>query len=109
MNNPITIAIDAMGGDNSPDKIIHGVSLHSKSSKNVNYIIFGIKELIKPLIEKYELSKERFDLVNKDNVVIGEDTALSAAKRGKETSLWAAIESLKNNNAHAIVSAGNQN
>ncbi len=107
MKDPITIAIDAMGGDNSPDKIIHGVSLHSKSSKNVNYIIFGIKELIKPLIEKYELSKERFDLVNKDNVVIGEDTALSAAKRGKETSLWAAIESLKNNNAHAIVSAGN--
>ena len=32
---------------------------------------------------------------------------LSAAKKGKDTSLWLAIESLKNNEAHAIVSAGN--
>ena len=33
MNNPIIIAVDAMGGDNSPDKVIEGVSLHSKLLK----------------------------------------------------------------------------
>ena len=43
MNNPIVIAIDAMGGDNSPDKVIEGISLHSKSSKEVLYKIFGNK------------------------------------------------------------------
>ena len=35
MNNPIIIAIDAMGGDNSPNKVIEGISLHSKLTKNV--------------------------------------------------------------------------
>ena len=40
-------------------------------------------------------------------MVEGSDSALSAAKIGKDTSLWLAIESLKNNQAHAIVSAGN--
>ena len=30
MNNPILIAVDAMGGDNSPDKVIEGVSIHSR-------------------------------------------------------------------------------
>ena len=34
MNKKIVIAIDAMGGDNSPDKTIHGVSLFL--SKYVN-------------------------------------------------------------------------
>ena len=107
MNKPIVIAIDAMGGDNSPNKIIEGVSIHSKISSHVNYKIFGKKNLITPFINKYNLSNERFDLVHTDKVVEGDDTALSAAKRGKQTSLWLAIDSLKNNEADAIVSAGN--
>ena len=107
MNNPIIIAIDAMGGDNSPDKVIEGISLHSKSSKEVLYKIYGNKSLITPLIKKYDISNSRYDLIHTDKVVEGEDSALSAAKRGKETSLWLAVESLKHNNAHAIVSAGN--
>ncbi len=107
MNNPIIIAIDAMGGDDSPNKIIEGISFHAKESKNVNYKIFGNINYIKPLIEKYNLSSDRFDLIHTDKVVEGEDTALSAAKRGKMTSLWLAVESLKKNEAHAIVSAGN--
>ena len=107
MNNPIIIAIDAMGGDNSPDKVIEGISLHSKSSNEVLYKIFGNKSLITPLINKYDISKDRYDLIHTDKLVEGEDSALSAAKRGKETSLWLAVESLKHDKAHAIVSAGN--
>ena len=107
MNNPIIIAIDAMGGDNSPEKIIEGISIHSKVSNDIKYKIFGNKELINPFIKKYNLTKNLFDLIHTEKVVEGSDTALSAAKRGKDTSLWLAIESLKENKAHAIVSAGN--
>ena len=107
MNNPITIAIDAMGGDDSPNKVIEGVSFHSKLSKNVNYKIFGNINLIKPIIKKYKIPNERFILVHTEKAVEGNDTALSAAKKGKDTSLWLAVESLKNNEADAMVSAGN--
>ena len=107
MNNPITIAIDAMGGDNSPDKVIEGIRLHSNSSNDVIYKIFGEKNLLNPLIEKHNLSKQKIELIHTTDAVQGEDTALSAAKRGKNTSLWLAIDSVKNNKAHAIVSAGN--
>ena len=107
MKNPIVIAIDAMGGDDSPDKVIEGICLHSLSSLNVNYKIFGDKNLIYPLINKYNLSSNRFDLIHTDKVIKGEDTALSAAKRGKQTSLWLAMESLKHDEANAMVSAGN--
>ncbi len=107
MNNPITIAIDAMGGDDSPNKVLEGISFHSKSSKNVKYKIFGNTNLIKPLIKKYNIPNERFILKHTENVVEDEDSALSAAKKGKDTSLWLAIESLKNNETDAMVSAGN--
>ena len=107
MNNPITIAIDAMGGDNAPNKVIEGIFLHSKSSKNVKYKIFGNSNLIKPLIKKYNLSEERFDIIHTEKLVEGEDSALSAAKRGKDTSLWLAVESLKKDETDAMVSAGN--
>tara|TARA_B100000686_G_scaffold204625_1_gene211460 strand:- start:852 stop:1859 length:1008 start_codon:yes stop_codon:yes gene_type:complete len=107
MNIPITIAIDAMGGDNSPNKVIEGISIHSKNSLDINYKIFGNQNLIIPLIETYEVSKDRIEIIHTDKVVEGEDSALTAAKKGKETSLWLAVESLKNNKADAIVSAGN--
>ena len=107
MNNPIFIAVDAMGGDNSPNKVIEGIKLHANSSADVFYKIFGNQELIYPIIKEYNLSKKRFEIIHTNDVVEGEDTALSAAKRGKKTSLWLAIESLKNDKAQAIVSAGN--
>ena len=41
MKKTITIAVDAMGGDNSPKKIIDGISIHYQNSKETNYKIFG--------------------------------------------------------------------
>ena len=107
MNNPITIAIDAMGGDNSPNKVIQGISLHSSKSSNVYYKIFGIHDLLVPLLKNYNIPNNKYELIHTDNFVKAEDSALSAAKRGKSTSLWLAVESLKNDKADAIVSAGN--
>ncbi len=107
MTNQIIIAIDAMGGDNSPNKVIEGISIHSKSSEDIIYKIFGNEKLISPLIKKYNLSNDKIKIFHTDNIVENEDTALSAAKKGKDTSLWLAVESLKHDAADAIVSAGN--
>ncbi len=107
MNNPIIIAVDAMGGDNSPDKVIEGISHHLNSSKNIEYKIFGNKELILPLINKYNIPNKHYNLIHTDKIIEGKDTALAAAKKGKDTSLWLAVESLKHGQADAIVSAGN--
>ncbi len=107
MHNPIKIAIDAMGGDNSPNKIIEGISIHSKISENILYKIYGDESLIIPLIKKFNINENKFEIFHTKNFVSGEDSALKAAKKGKDTSLWLSIESLKNNEADAIVSAGN--
>ncbi len=107
MINPIIIAIDAMGGDNSPSKVIEGISIHSKNSANIHYKIYGKEDLINPLLKKYNIENDRLTIIHTSDVVKGEDTPLKAAKRGKNTSLWLAVQSLKNDEAQAMVSAGN--
>ena len=107
MTKPITIAVDAMGGENSPHKTIEGISLHSKVSPDIFYNIYGDEKLISSLITKYNLNNDKLKIIHTDNKIEDTDTALGAAKKGKDTSLWLAIESLKNNQSDCVVSAGN--
>ena len=107
MTKPITIAVDAMGGENSPHKTIEGISLHSKLSPDIFYNIYGDEKLISTLITKYNLNNDKLKIIHTDNKIEDTDTALGAAKKGKDTSLWLAIESLKNNQSDCVVSAGN--
>jgi glycerol-3-phosphate acyltransferase PlsX len=107
MTKPITIAVDAMGGENSPHKTIEGISLHSKISPDIFYNIYGDEKLINSLITKYNLNTNKLKIIHTDNKIEDTDTALGAAKKGKDTSLWLAIESLKNNQSDCVVSAGN--
>ena len=46
MTKAITIAVDAMGGDGAPKKIIDGITHHYKSNKNTFYKIFGNKNFV---------------------------------------------------------------
>ena len=107
MENLITIAVDAMGGDNSPTKIIDGIELHSKKSKNIFYKIFGDRNIINPIIERKKLNENVVEIIHTEEKVKGEDSAFAAAKRGKNTSMWLAIESVKNKSSDIVISAGN--
>ena len=106
MVKKITVAVDAMGGDNSPIKVINGIKLHFKQSKNVFYKIFGDKEKINKLISR-ALPSETYELIHTTDEVKGTDSALAGAKKGKKTSMWLAIESVKNKESDIIISAGN--
>ena len=106
MDKKITIAVDAMGGDGSPKKVIDGINYHSQNAKNVNYLIFGNKEIIDNYIPS-TLNKSCFNIIDTKNKVEGKDTPLEAAKRGKDTSMWLSIESVKHKKADIVISAGN--
>ena len=107
MTDHITIAIDAMGGENSPDKTIEGISYHLKNSDNSFYLIFGNEKLINPLIKKYKINSVKYKIIHTEKIIEDTDTALGAAKKGKDTSLWLAMESLKKGESDCVVSAGN--
>ena len=106
MSKKIKIAVDAMGGDGSPKKIIEGINHHFKNNKNTFYQIFGDKGQIEMFITD-ELPSENFEIVNTEDVVKGTDSPLEGAKRGKKTSMWLAIQSVKEKKSDVVISAGN--
>ena len=106
MSSIIKIAVDAMGGDNSPQKIVNGIIHHHKSNKNVFYKLFGDQNVIKNLIDG-KLDNSNYDIVNTIEKVSSEDSPLGGAKKGKNTSMWLAVESVKNKDCDIVISAGN--
>ena len=106
MSKIIKIAVDAMGGDNSPKKIIDGINHHYKSNANTFYKIFGDKEKIQNYIND-QLPPSSFEIIHTKDIVKGTDSPLEGAKRGKNTSMWLAIQSVKEKESDIVISAGN--
>ena len=107
MTESVKIAVDAMGGDNSPRKIIEGI-LHNHNSINKDnfYKIFGDKDEISNVI-KNRIDKKFYEIIHTLEKVESTDTPLEAAKRGKKTSMWLAVESVKKEETDIVISAGN--
>ena len=106
MTKLIKIAVDAMGGDNSPKKVIDGIIHNHKKNKENFFKIFGDKnEISKHMGNK--ISESFYEIVHTTDVVKSTDSPLEAAKRGKKTSMWLSIESVKNKETDIVISAGN--
>ena len=54
MNNPIVVALDAMGGDNAPVEIIKGAVQAVNESDSVIVKIVGTEEVVKAELASYE-------------------------------------------------------
>ena len=106
MTDLIKIAVDAMGGDGSPKKIIDGIVLNHQNNKELFYKIFGNESEIKDLISN-KINKKYYEIIHTKDVVMSADSPLEGAKRGKKTSMWLAIQSVKEKQADIVVSAGN--
>ena len=106
MKPKIKIAVDAMGGENSPKKVINGILENYKANKDIIYNIFGDKEKIELLLPK-NYDYKVFNVTNTKNKILDTDSPLSAAKKGKDTSMWLTIQSVKNKESDVAISAGN--
>ena len=107
MTNKVKIAIDAMGGDKAPKKIIEGISISLKSNKDNSFYLYGNQNQIEKEISNFSEVRKFCKIINTVDVVSDKESPLAAAKKGKETSMWKAIESQKNNMTDISLSAGN--
>ena len=102
MSKSVIIAVDAMGGDNSPNKIIDGISFYLKNNTDIYFRIFGKKKLIEDEISKNSIKKDFFEIIDCDDVVENNETPLSAAKK-KNSSMWQAINDVKEKNSFGVI------
>ena len=98
----IRIAIDAMGGDFGPEPIIEGV-VQALEEKQFMPILVGDKTEILSYLPQYYINKVK--IVEASDVISMSDQATNALKR-KESSIYKAVELVRNKEADAVVSAG---
>ena len=72
MTKSIKIAVDAMGGDNSPKKIIEGIEIYYNENQDVFYNIFGDKNVIEKLILNKSIKRENYELIHTEEKIEGE-------------------------------------
>jgi len=107
MNHKVKIAVDAMGGENAPNKIIKGIDISLKKNKGIYFFLVGDKDLINKEIRNNKLIIDNSEIIHTKDMISDDESPFTAAKKGKETSMWKTIELLKNQKADIALSAGN--
>jgi len=103
----VSIAVDAMGGDESPLKVLKGIDLFLQKEKNVKFFIFGNQDLINPIIKKFPLISTFSTIIHTYDKISDNLSPLEAVKNGKNSSMWLALSALSEKQADIALSAGN--
>jgi glycerol-3-phosphate acyltransferase PlsX len=98
----VKIAIDAMGGDFGPEPIVKGC-IQALKKKKFTPILVGKKSEILPLLPKRY--RDKISIVECDDVISMSDAATDAVKR-KDSTIYKAVEMVRNGEADGVVSAG---
>jgi phosphate acyltransferase len=103
----LTLALDAMGGDEAPGMVIDGAEIARVRFPSVDFLVFGDEKRIRPLLDRHRVLAERVTLHHTDDVVKNEDKPSVALRAGRNSSMRLAIDAVKEGKAAGVVSAGN--
>jgi glycerol-3-phosphate acyltransferase PlsX len=96
-----------MGGDHAPEIVVKGVGLAHIRYPHTRFLMFGDEARLKPLLAADAVAATCSTIVHTSAVVSAEAKPSQALRGGKQTSMWKAIEAVKNGEAGGVVSAGN--
>lgn len=99
------IAVDAMGGDNAPEEIVAG-AIRASAELDVDILLVGDPEAIQAQLDHHGCISTNIEIVPADGVVSMEEEALVGVRKKPNASINVAMGLVKENRAHAVVSAG---
>ncbi len=76
-----------MGGDNAPYSVIAGAALFAKNNVNVNFLLFGDQEKIKPIFAKFPILADRAVIEHTDEFISAEEKPSIAIRKSKKSSM----------------------
>jgi glycerol-3-phosphate acyltransferase PlsX len=99
------LAVDAMGSDGGPATVIEGCARARAEGLRARLKLFGQEEALRAALAGHPLSGA--EIVHAEGVVAMDEKPTRALRRGKDSSMWAAIAALKAGEASGVVSGGN--
>ncbi len=103
----LTVSVDAMGGDAGPGVVITALLRSVQRHPEVRFLLAGDETVLNGLLARHPRLKDRVQVRHAPDRVAMEDKPSHVLRRGRETSMWRAIEAVKNKEAEVAVSAGN--
>ncbi len=103
----VVISVDAMGSDRGPAAVVAGCSHFARKHSNAFFLIHGPKAELEKLALSKKALKGRYEICDATGVVSMDDKPAQVLRLGKQTSMWSALESVRNKDATVCVSCGN--
>ena len=103
----ISIAVDAMGGENSPYKVLKGIEIFQKNNNKAFINLFGNKDIIEKKLLDKKINLINYKIYNTTDNVTDLDNANKILRSRKDSSIFKGLEYVKNNKNSGFVSAGN--
>ena len=103
----LPIALDAMGGDKAPEAVIQGARRVLKEFPQTRFIFFGREPVIAPLVARSRMLARASEVVHAETVIAMDEKPSVALRKGRDSSMRAAIDAVSEGKAGAMVSAGN--
>ena len=105
-NRQVIIAIDAMGGENSPYKVLKGTEIFLQKEKNTRIIFFGDKNLIDQNIINNKFNIFNYEIIDTKDIISDEDNVNTILRSKKNSSIYKGLQFAKNNENSGFVSSG---
>ncbi|MFV0386861.1 phosphate acyltransferase PlsX [Paracoccus sp. (in: a-proteobacteria)] len=103
----VVISIDAMGGDRGPSVVVAGMAHSAGKNPEIGFIVHGDEAKLRPLVTRRKELTGRCEIRHAPGAVTMEDKPSQILRKGGDTSMWAALESVRAGDAAAAVSCGN--
>lgn len=103
----IVLSVDAMGGDRGPAAVVAGLAMSAPQMADADFILHGDEAELGKLLGKQPVLTGRVLVRSAPRVVTMEDKPAQVMRHGAGTSMWSAIDSVKNGEAQVAVSCGN--
>ena len=108
MPKPVRISLDAMGGDHGPSVVVPGAALALERHPGLRFLMFGNETLVAPLLNAHPKLKEATELRHTDIAISMDEKPSQAIRMGRgKSSMWRAVQAVRDGEADAAVSAGN--
>ncbi|MEM9233792.1 MAG: phosphate acyltransferase PlsX [Pseudomonadota bacterium] len=103
----IRIALDVMGADKGLSEVLDGVGKAYADGLQAHIVLHGREEEISSVVNARGLNDKPISIIHAEDIITMEHKPTDALRRGKKSSMWSAIATVKNGDAAAAVSSGN--
>ena len=108
MSQPVRISLDAMGGDYGASVVVSGASLALERHPGTRFLMFGDEAVVRPLLAADGKLAAATELRHSDVTIAMDAKPSQAVRAGRRvSSMWMAIQAVRDGEADAAVSAGN--